>query len=74
MALGKVVLTAHDQSLLQETSPAFDIEHNVDSIVETLEFLLSNRSEIEQMGFNIQKLNYKETYHDHWMRIAQRSI
>jgi len=75
LAMGKIVMGgAEPESLVSlgiSQSPVVNILPDSDDIVRKIEFLLENRSKVEEMGFNSRKLI--EEHHD-YIKVAQQYV
>ncbi|WP_019415889.1 glycosyltransferase [Paenisporosarcina sp. TG20] len=75
MAKGKIVLSGNEDECLKElglnTSPVINITPNVFQIVQQLEHIIENKSEIEEMGIKSRK--FVEKNHNH-IEIAKKYL
>jgi hypothetical protein len=72
LAMGKIVLGGAEkiglQSLKQDSSPVFNITPNDNSIVDTIEYLIENKTLFERLGFQGRK--FIEENHSH-IKVAE---
>lgn len=75
LAMGKIVLGGAEPESLKalgfDNSPIINIKPNVESVLEAIEYLIENRNNICEMGFNSREFVVK---HHNYIDIAQRYI
>jgi hypothetical protein len=75
MAQGKIVMGGAESVASEELGysfcPAINLTRDVNQIISSIEYVLDNRNNIEEIGFNSRRL--VEIYHDH-IKIAQEYV